>query len=62
MLPARKRSAAFWMTMILALGAGAGRAAVIAVDGTTIRSSSRAALRVKRRAILRQSAAGRNGR
>ena len=35
MLPARKRSAAFWTTMILALGAGAGRAAVIAVDGTT---------------------------
>ncbi len=35
MRTARTRSAAFWATMMLALGADAGRAAVIAVDGTT---------------------------
>lgn len=35
MQTARTRSTAFWATMILVLGAAAGRAAVIAVDGTT---------------------------
>lgn len=35
MKPDRTRSAALWATMALALGVGAGQAAVIAVDGTT---------------------------